>query len=110
MTRAFIIANLCGTLLAGAVMALIANYGDAISTEIGEWSLTGRIELGCVITAIPLLLIWFPALLGERPPTWVSPKTNWEFVYGLGWFLLIGIVCATVFALLLDEDGIRPFW
>jgi len=110
MTRAFFIANLFATLLACAVVALVASYGDAIAHSIGDLSLARRIRMGCFLTAIPLLLIWFPAFLGESPPPWISPRTDWRLVYATGWLMLIGLGGATLFALLVDEDGFRPFW
>jgi len=89
--RAMIIANLVATLLALLCMTVITLNGGFLVPGWAEPTFVNRLLLGVALVAIPLLLIWCPALLGEAPPAWVSKQTPWIEVYALGWFFLFAV-------------------
>ena len=86
-----IIANLVATLLAVFCITVIAVNGGSIVPDWAKPSIVNRLLIGVGLVAIPLLLIWCPALLGERPPAWVSKQTPWIEVYALGWCFLLTV-------------------
>jgi hypothetical protein len=94
-----LIARIASVCIAVFCIVVVAVHGDALVPAWAAPNIAIRTLVAITLLVIPMLLIWWPRLPGERLPSWVSQKTPAVEAFVAGWLLLL-VVLAGVCAIL----------